>query len=168
MNVKEEEQTVALTITYEYIPFLPESFSTASPIWLDIGGCHSELTVTPDNATFEIGSPVWVSPTSGRVVTIVSHLHDGGVDLRTQRDGQDVCVSRAEYGDVSRSENHEQGIERSHITKMSECYDVGRMSIGEKWSVKADYDLEKHAPMLDEHGEPEPVMGIALVYVVQD
>jgi hypothetical protein len=168
MNANEGEKTVAVTITYEYIPYLPEEFSTATPLWLDIGGCHSEMPVPSKNNKFELVSPVWTSPINGRVVTVVSHLHDGGVNLRLQKDGQDVCVSEAEYGSVSRSEGHHYAKEKSHITRMFECYDVGNMSIGEEWTVKARYDLEKHEPMLNGYGEPEPVMGIAMVYVVED
>jgi hypothetical protein len=168
MNANEGERTVAVTITYEYIPYLPEGFSIATPLWLDIGGCHSEIPVPPKSNKFELGSPVWTSPINGHVVTVVSHLHDGGVNLRLQKDGQDVCVSEAEYGSVSTSEAHHYGKETSHITRMFECYGVGNMSVGEEWTVRARYDLEKHEPMLNGYGEPEPVMGIAMVYVVED
>ncbi|KAE9376218.1 hypothetical protein N431DRAFT_404411 [Stipitochalara longipes BDJ] len=168
MNTKKKEQTVALTITYEYIPYLPEEFSTTTPVWLDIGGCHPEIPVPTGQLSFELGGPAWNSSLNGQIVNVVSHLHDGGVKLRLQKDGKDVCVSEAEYGITSNSKGHKHDMEMSHITRMSECSDVGRISAGEDWTVKAQYDLDKHKPMLDEHGEPEPVMGIAVVYVVED
>jgi hypothetical protein len=168
MNENKKEQTVALTITYEYIPYMPQDFSTVTPIWLDIGGCQSEVHIPPTRFSYEYEGPVWTSSIDGRVATVVSHLHDGGVKIRVQRDGEDVCVSEAEYGMVSNSGSHKHGAEMSHITNMSECHDVGRMRIGEEWAVKAQYDTGKHEPMFDGDGNPEPIMGIAMVYVVED
>jgi hypothetical protein len=168
MNTNKEEQTAVLTIIYEYIPYLPEEFSVATPIWLDVGGCRSEIPVPSDQKSFEIAGPAWNSSINGRVVTVVSHLHDGGVNLHVQRDEKEVCVSNAEYENASSSEDHKHGEGMSHITRMSGCNDIGRMSIGEEWTVRAQYDLEKHQPMLDDDGKPEPVMGISVVYVVED
>jgi hypothetical protein len=168
MNTKKKERTAALTITYEYIPYLPEEFSIATPVWLDIGGCRSELPVPYDEPSFELDSPAWNSSLNGRIVNVVSHLHDGGTKLRLQKDGKDVCVSEAEYGITRNSKGHKHDMEMSHIIRMSGCTDLGRISMGEEWTVKAQYDLEKHEPMLDEHGQPEPVMGIAVVYVIED
>lgn len=168
MNANKEEQTAMLTITYEYIPYLPEDFSVATPVWLDVGGCRSEVPVPSEKELFSLEGPAWTSSIKGRVVTAVSHLHDGGVNLIVQRDEEDACTSVAEYESRGKSEGHKHGIEMSHITRMSECHDIGRMNIGEKWTVKAQYDLGKHGTMLDRHGNPEPVMGIAVVYVVED
>jgi hypothetical protein len=166
INTNKRERTVAVTITYEYIPYMPEEFSAATPVWLDVGGCN-EIPVPPEDKNFELVGPVWTSSINGRVVTVVSHLPDGGVNLHLQKNGHDVCVSEAEYGITSKSEGHHHGVGLSHITRMSECYGVGNMSMGEEWTVKARYDLEKHEPMSDGHGMPEPVMGIAMVYVVE-
>jgi hypothetical protein len=168
MNERKTEQTAALTVTYEYIPYMPQDFSLVTPIWLDIGGCQSEVHIPPTRFSYEYAGPVWNSSINGHVATVVSHLHDGGVKIRVQRDGEDVCVSEAEYGMVSNSGSHKHGAEMSHITNMSECHDVGRMRIGEEWAVKAQYDTGKHEPMFDGNGNPEPIMGIAMVYVVED
>jgi hypothetical protein len=168
MNAHEEERTAVLTITYEYIPYRALDFSTTTPIWLDIGGCHSDVPVPSDKTSFELASPAWTSSINGRVVTVVSHLHDGGIHLQLQRDGKEVCNSKADYGMTTKFESHTHDMDMSHITRMSECYDGGRMSVGEEWTVKAHYDLEKHEPMMGHHGEPEPVMVIAVVYVVED
>ena len=167
MNAHKKERTVALTITYEYIPYLPEEFSTVTPVWLDIGGCYSDVPVPTGKSKFVVDSPPWVSSINARIVNVVSHLHDGGVKLRLQKEGSDVCVSEAEYGATSSSKGHKHGMEMSHIVRMSDCSDAGRISIGEEWSVQAQYDLTNHEPMLNEDGQPEPVMGIAIVYVVE-
>lgn len=167
MNEREEEQTAVLTITYEYIPYEALDFATTTPIWLDIGGCRSDVPVPSNQTSFEMVSPAWTSSIKGRLVTVVSHLHDGGTRLQLQRDGEEVCNSKAEYGMMSKT-THTYGVDMDHITSMSECYDIGRMSIGEEWTVKAHYDLKKHKPMLDEHGQPEAIMGIAVLYVVED
>jgi hypothetical protein len=49
---------------------------------------------------------------------------------------------------------------------MQSCHNVGRISPGEHWSVRAHYDTAKHVPMKTAGGLLEPVMGIGLIYAV--
>lgn len=105
---------------------------------------------------------------------MLGHLHDGGTELlvRKGRKGKEetVCKSLAGYGEGMTHEIQKRhgGMDMSHIETMSMCHSVGRIEAGEEWSVRADYDLEAHAPMMDASGEPEGVMGIAVMYVVED
>ena len=168
MNAKTKPQTVILTVTYEYIPYRPHDFQAAIPIWLDVGGCRSEVPVPEEEKSFELISPSWLSTLSGRVITVVSHLHDGGDYLEVRRNDEMVCKSSSTYGMMSEFEHHMTGMDMDHITIMSTCNDVGKMRLEEEWTVKARYDLSRHAPMLDAHGEPEGVMGIGVLYVVED
>ena len=168
MNEAQDPQDAILTITYEYIPYMPPDFSTASSLWLDVGDCHSDVPVPNYTKSFELTMQPWTSTVSGRILTAISHIHDGGVRLDVLRNGYSVCRSVATYGDPSGHKHHMLSMEMSHISYMSTCYDVGRIKEGEEWAVKAHYDFEKHEPMLDGDGKPEDVMGITIVYLVED
>ena len=171
MNELERPQDAILTITYEYIPNAPRGFEALTPIWLDIGDCQGSEVPVPDGAiTFEPpSSPAWTSTINGRVVTIISHLHDGGIYLHTMRNGEAVCTSTSVY---SRGMTHATeampGIGSDHICFMSQCNDSGQIRIGEEWSVNAHYDFDEHHPMLDGNGNVDAIMGIAIMYVAED
>lgn len=170
MNELETPQDAILTITYEYIPDTPRGFEALTPIWLDIGDCKDSEVPVPNGAvTFEPSSPAWTSTISGRVVTTVSHLHDGGIHLHTTRNGETVCTSTSVYshGNI-RGKEAMPGMSMEHISFMSPCDNYGRIRIGEKWGVNAHYDFGAHSPMPDRSGNVDGVMGIAVVYVAED
>ncbi|KAK0742343.1 hypothetical protein B0T21DRAFT_381975 [Apiosordaria backusii] len=54
-----------------------------------------------------------------------------------------------------------------HVSSISTCTLPGRIEKGEEWTVRANYDFAKHAPMVH-GGELAPVMGMSLMYVVED
>lgn len=169
MNESADPRDAFLTITYEHIPNLPSDFSKATSIWLDVGECNgSEVPVPDDTTSFELDMSPWTATLNGRLLTTLSHLHDGGVHLDVAKNDEVVCRSVATYGDASEHKRHMPGMDMSHISYMSTCYDAGRIQEGEQWTVKAKYDLNAHEPMLDGDGEPDDVMGIAVMYVVED
>jgi hypothetical protein len=169
MNESKDPQDAFLTITYEYIPYLPSDFSRGTSVWLDVGNCKgSEVPVPEDRTSFELDMTPWMATLNGRILTIQSHLHDGGVHLDVLKGDQAVCRSVATYGDVMEHGHHMPGMDMSHISYMSACYDAGRIQKGEEWTLKAQYDLDAHEPMLDGDGKPEDVMGIAVLYVIED
>ncbi|KAK4665969.1 hypothetical protein QC763_407975 [Podospora pseudopauciseta] len=67
-------------------------------------------------------------------------------------------------GDEELSTPPRQGL---HISSISTCTLPGRMEKGDEWTVEANYDFTKHAPMVH-GGGLAPVMGISLMYVVED
>jgi hypothetical protein len=169
MNELKYPQDAILTITYEYIPEMPSDFSAITSIWLDVGGCKdSEVPVPEDKTSFELSMAPWTSTVNGRVVAALSHLHDGGVHLDIMRDNENVCRSVASYDTLSKHGHDLRHMDMSHISYMSGCYDVGRIQEGEEWSLKAYYDIAAHKPMLGGDGKPEGVMGIAVLYIVED
>ena len=169
MNEVEDPQDAVLTITYEYIPYMPSDFSTVTSVWLDAGDCEgSEVPVPEDRTSFELAMAPWTATLNGRVLAILSHLHDGGVDLNVVKNDEAVCQSIATYGDAAEHKHHMPGMDMSHISYMSTCYNAGQIHDGEKWTVKADYDLDAHEPMLDGNGKPDDVMAIAVMFVIED
>lgn len=178
MNEHSTPRTAILTITYEYIPQQPSDFETVTSVWLDIGGCrHSDMAVPADKTSFHFCSPGWKSSISGRIICVLGHLHDGGTHLDVRKDDESVCRSVPKYDDKGMEHGHgdghglvrrhDGGMDMSHITEMSMCHNIGRIEAGEEWTVRADYDIAAHPPMLNASGVPEGVMGIAVMYVVE-
>src|SRR5271168_3761114 len=86
MNAHPEPRTAVLSITYEYIPYLPPDFETVTSIWLDIGGCKkSEVPVPTHRTSFHFSSRAWKSTISGRILCVLGHLHDGGTTLDVRK-----------------------------------------------------------------------------------
>ncbi len=177
MNEHPASRTAILTITYEYIPYKSDDFQSVTSIWLDIGGCRSsEMAVPTDKTSFHFCSPGWKSTVNARIICVLGHLHDGGAHLDVRKDDESVCRSVPKYDDKGMDHGHGHelvrrhgaGMDMSHITEMSMCHNIGRIQAGEEWTVRADYDIAAHPPMLDASGEPEGVMGIAVMYVVEN
>ncbi|KAK4541809.1 hypothetical protein LTR36_007341 [Oleoguttula mirabilis] len=100
MNMSPTPQSGVLTMTYEYIPDPPSSFSHVKLLWLDIGGCNgsSDQPVKSATQAFQYTSSAWVSDISGKVTFVGGHLHDGGTHLEVQRNGTEECDCVATYG----------------------------------------------------------------------
>jgi hypothetical protein len=108
----------------------------------------------------------WTSTISGRIVTTISHLHDGGIHLHAARDGETLCTSTSTYcRGMAHGTEPMPGMNSEHICFMSPCNNYGQIKIGEEWSVTAQYDFGEHHPMLDGNGNVDGVMGIAITYV---
>jgi hypothetical protein len=54
-----------------------------------------------------------------------------------------------------------------HVSSISSCFKAGRVEVGDKWHVKANYNLTRYPPM-NMGGHLEPVMGISMMYVALD
>lgn len=174
MNMATMPQTAYVTVTWEYITQPPSSFSNVNVLWLDIGGCGA--SDQPPNSTtqaFEYTSPDWMSDMSGKITFIGGHLHDGGTHLNVKKNGIDQCDCVATYGT---SPEHSGGLmtgsaakspDNAHISDISICQNMDNVMVepGDSWTITAHYDPTQHDLMLNMDGTPEPVMGIALVYV---
>ncbi|KUJ20510.1 uncharacterized protein LY89DRAFT_730547 [Mollisia scopiformis] len=166
MNETPHPTFVYITVTYEYIPSPPPTFRPVKIVWLDIGSCsESEYPVPVDETAFSITAAPWIADISGDVLFAAAHPHDGGVELEVLRGGEGFCTSMATYGGT---EGYREGDGMEHISSMSVCTGLGRMDVGAEWGVVARYDLNEHAPMVGLEVIPEPIMGIALLYVAQD
>lgn len=119
-------------------------------------------------------SATWTSNLDGEIMDLMSHLHDGGVSLVLKADGELVCDSTARYGETPEyiaapDAMIVPGSAKKHISSQTTCdpakMKTRQMKKGQKWEITANYDFDKFAPMLNENGEMEPVMGLALMYV---
>ena len=165
MNMSNQTRVVALTMTFEYIPFVPDEFDTVKSLWFDIGGCgSSSFPAEPGNA-FQYSSPSWKPSFTGDVLFALSHLHDGGTHLELRKNTSIVCDAEAIYRTYESLQSSNLGEE--HISTISECANLGRSEAGDEWSITAYYDASKHSLMNRMDGSPEPVMGISLAYMTE-
>jgi len=166
MNEVPETRDAVVTVEFEYLPAQSHEFRPVKTVWLDIDGvCDENRAEVPPPAnltTFSLGmEDHWTMDLSGEVVSFMNHLHDGGLNLQVIRNGKTACDSAARYGESTGFVDAKM----THISSMSECPDL-TVQRGEKWWVKANYDFVKHSPMM-EGSTPAPVMGIALLYIVE-
>lgn len=228
MNESALSRAAFLTIDYEFVLASDKSaaagFRAVTPVWIDIAGLcsNAEYNVTLDKPVFD-AEIVWESTISGEMLSVMGHLHDGGVRQDVGVNGEVLCEHVARYGesagfithvgmygdeDVEGQEgghdhgdgshshdegeaghdhgeegepNHDHGEGEGeaghdhgsdghilHISSMSSCKNLGSIKPGDELSIKAYYNLTQHAPMAGHHGGLEPVMGITMVYVLED
>ncbi|EMC95003.1 hypothetical protein BAUCODRAFT_521522 [Baudoinia panamericana UAMH 10762] len=164
MNLLDEAQKVVVSVTWEFIDrssAIAAGFREVVPYWLDVGGCgNSDKPALPDQA-FEYGSPRLHVRAYGEIAFVGGHLHDGGTHIDMLRDDKVICTMRAAYGKADASVD---GME--HIAHIPVCTDVGAVDRNDQWTIKAYYDTIEHPPMALDDGSLEPVMGIAIAYVV--
>jgi hypothetical protein len=114
---------------------------------------------------------------------IGGHLHDGGTVLNIQQNGKTICASKANYAlgghsHKKRSISHMMtrrdgpstglGDGKLHIDYMTTCTNMGRLKVGDRVQIKANYDYSKHSPMKTKGGGNAAIMGIAIMYLAQD
>lgn len=97
------------------------------------------------------------------IVGAGGHLHDGSVDMVLKKNGQVMCDLVASYGTIPGC------VDRSgipHISDISECSNIGPTAKGDQWSITANYDFNKHQPMMYQNGTYASVMGIVIMYAL--
>lgn len=186
MNQAMYDQTVMVTITFEWIPGKQEDFFDVIPIWMDIGGCvyASDMPVKnpplySDENVFSWSSPTYTSQFSGAFLGMSGHLHDGGVNVEIYKDlTRQLCNVVALYGqDPAYIDAPGTSMTMpmspmfnpmAHISNMSYCYaliDDPLISNGSLISITANYNFTEHMPMLTLDGDYDDIMGISIIYV---
>lgn len=159
MNMHDEEREVILSITWKFIESPSDNFKPVTPYWLDIGGCKGSEKPASNHSYFSYSSPVLESDFHGSIAFVGLHLHDGGDRLELLRNGKVACFSEPRYG---------ESMGEHHIVEMPHCANAGEVNVGDEWRLTAHYDTYEHMPMVNTDGSLEPIMGIALAYVVKD
>ena len=153
MNMRDEAIEVSLTVTWEYVSAAHNTFKELTPYWFDIGGCQGSEKPAEPASSFSYSSKPVKAPTSGVIALIGGHLHDGGTYLELLKQGEPYCTTQAQY-------------KNGHIVSIGTCQDL-RYKKDDDFSIVAHYDTSGHTPMAHPDGELEPVMGIALVYALE-
>lgn len=149
------------------------------------------------NTTFNYAmSPQYTSQYNGVVIGQGGHVHDGGVNLRTFKNGQKTCNQVASYtgkpaylspkgammsgpgpappGSLTWSMGNMPGMAmmmREHVSAVSSCYvpqHMESLATGDKIWNQAWYNYNKHAPMLNWDTSIADIMGISIVYMAED
>jgi hypothetical protein len=110
-------------------------------------------------------------------------LHDGGTVLNVLQNDNNICASKANYAigghsHKKRSTTHslirrdgpagDRGDGKLHIDVMTTCTNMGRIKVGDRIQIKANYDYTKHDPMKTKGGGNAAIMGIAIMYAAED
>jgi len=183
MNAGSTSQEAVVTITYEYIPSPPSSFTQVKPVWLDIGGCRTDDRAAFLLRTFEYSSQPWTANFSGEITSMLGHLHDGGTHLEVLRNNATACDCVAAYGQSTgyidggsmnmnmsmpgmsgTMDMNGTSTSMEHISSISACTG-GQVKVGEAWTVTAFYNTSEYTPMMNTDGSLTSVMGISLFYV---
>lgn len=189
MNEAPEARDAYLVLEVEFLPLSTPDFRPATPLYLDVAGlCTDGAVAVPEEPVFN-RSIEWTVGYPGEILSVFGHLHDGGTTLEVGLDGEVTCEHVARYGesdefithadmfdDPENEDGHEEPSEghdhssqnQTHISSITHCEDLGRFGAGAVFSLTAYYDMGAHEPMAGHHGGLEPVMGISLVYVLED
>jgi len=180
MNEAEEAREVVVTIDWEYVPGTAQGFQSTVPVWIDVDGVCGSFTngsevAVPDSPVFDLSmEPSWTTNVAGEVVLIMPHLHDGGVVLDIAKNDKSVCSRTAQYGEspgfispMMQGMQMDMGMDMDmlHISSMETCTGVGRTEVGDKWSIKAAYNMTQHPGMIGEDMKRAPVMGLAIMFI---
>jgi len=162
MSMLDTPQEVVFSMVWEFLPSPPSYFKHAIPYWLDVTGCGDSDVQAEADKQFDYSSPPLKADFNADIALIAGHLHDGGTHVDLLLDGEVVCTSEAIYG----SADGPLGA-TDHIAEMTSCLNAGTVKPGEQWYIKASYDTTMHPPMSANDRSLEPVMGIALAYLVK-
>jgi len=186
MNENDDDRDVTVTINFEYIPGIPSGFTRVYAWWLDVtGSCTTSDEPVPANeVVFNYTAPSpYTAVYEGSVLGMSGHLHDGGVLLTVSDNNKIICNVTPTYGATpgyidSVPMNMSMGtmpmgttpmgnmpMNMAHLSNMSTCLYPGNFAIGDKFSISAYYNTSEHPLMLDASGQPQPVMGVSVVYV---
>jgi hypothetical protein len=165
MNMNDEAQEVILTASFQFVSGVEmTTYQFAQPFWLDVAGCGGSDLPAADKAHFEYSSPSveFGVEENSRVAYLSNHLHDGGERLEVRKNGIPICDVKPSYGEL---EGTGTGM---HISRIPSCADVGNVVATDAFDIKVTYDTRVHPPMQNADGSLEPVMGIAIAYVVPE
>ncbi|KAF2231815.1 hypothetical protein EV356DRAFT_578880 [Viridothelium virens] len=184
MNMSDQDQKYVITITYEWLPAtssVGQTYKAANMAWLDVTGC-GDSEVTAQEGVYTLSSPGWRSTVSGKLLSALGHVHDGGVDVTVYVNGNPVCVSQQLYGrkpgynstmdmdssTMSASGSALDSMARTHISDAGSCANFGEVNVGDELMIEAHYNTNLHPldmGMGAQAGQPMDIMGISQVYI---
>ncbi|KAF2399642.1 hypothetical protein EJ06DRAFT_582901 [Trichodelitschia bisporula] len=161
VNYKNESQVVYITADVEYVPGKPEGYKDASSGAMSATGCAGVGYMPPANAKSTMTSPPYIVKMDGWIYNIHAHLHDGGINVRVLKNGQEVCDSKAVYGGKG-STTVVGGKEWATIQDYEFCYKPIEIKVGDKVQLESNYDLVAHPlrPGAQDHSMGAEAMGM--------
>lgn len=161
MNMHYSSQDVVLTAHWNFIEEPYSDYELGTPYWFDVASCGRSDVSATNNAIFTYISPPVRLGFHGRMAYLSNHVHDGAALHEVMRNGEIICSVNPQYS----ADDGADGI--AHLSHVPPCTDAGFIAPGDEVSVQASYDTVKYAPMINEDGTLEPVMGVTLAYIVK-
>lgn len=155
MNMLVKEQTVYLSLYFDYIPYQPK-FKKTRVVWLQLHQC-GKADVTSGNlgamdrpvkAQFTETTAPWTSTLNGEIIAVSGHLHDGGTHLEVFQNNQVICDAVAKYSmDMPMDTQGGPSTQpMESISSINVCNNPGRtVKAGDSFHISAHYDFNKHA-----------------------
>jgi hypothetical protein len=187
MNSNLNPRAAVVTLEWEYVSAAAAKaaggFRSVRASFLDVDGAcgsfnnTSDVEVPEGMTVFKLQmEPGWTANFTGDIITTFTHLHDGGVLLETIKNGKVVCSTIPGYGEspgfvdpmpvgTHDMVGHAKG-GLAHISSMKACEGLGRIEVGDVWTVTATYNFTARPAMVDHHGNAVPIMGITGLYIV--
>jgi hypothetical protein len=157
MNHAYEPKTVFVKITWDFVPAAGANLKKLQPLWLSIPECFplDTYVVQPGRTTATFN---WSSSLSGKIVGTGGHLHNSGqnIKLSNATTGQQVCDSKAGYGESPEYINVHGGKELSSMSICVGSQGVGQVKAGETLRIESTYDAKE---MISD------AMGIMMVFL---
>jgi hypothetical protein len=80
MNMNKQDQTIYVSITYDYFDGKPAGMSEVKPIWLDVDQCgFSEARAKSQNGGYMVTSAPWKTTVSGEILGMGGMFLEGNV-----------------------------------------------------------------------------------------
>jgi hypothetical protein len=188
--MKDKEQWVWMTLTYEYLPGKHPDFKQGKTVWMSIGplpSCPgtkvkaswgpSNLTLTqqPKVMKFSEHSTFWQAPKDGWILGTGGHQHDGGTGVYVFQNDKIICDSAPHYVNSTGSSHGGMGMRKrqlnggdyknsdiAHIEKQSPCNfkDGIVLKKDDTMHIQANYDFTLHPGMKNKNGQLDEIMGI--------
>lgn len=148
INYNNVERTVYVVGEIEYLPGKQEGYLEARQERVDPGLCggpDGSMIHAPKGQTkFSVNSTNIVFARDGYMINQRGHMHDGGIDIVLQVNGQTVCDSRASYGGVGHTAKTPDGKIWETIANSTTCLEPIKVAKGDTVNMNANYDIELH------------------------
>jgi hypothetical protein len=172
-NLTAAERTVHLAVHFTWVPRSTPGYRPVTPVWFDIDQCRdSELPAGTGRYSYSwdlsAATAVGGLMPTGKLITAMGHLHDGGTNISLTRGAEVLCDSPATYGiDPAYREGPASQMMpgMDHISNQGTCRGtrdapLAVVGAGDTLRATAHYDAGAHP-----HMGHEPVMGIMLAYL---
>jgi len=177
VNYNNQTKEVFMTADVHYVEGKAKGLLETSVHLLPVGTCESRflgietmfMKPPKDKKQWSLKGDGLTVKEDGKLVLVRGHLHDGGVNVVFRLNGEEICNSKAEYkaaavGSAASGHGHGAGgSDEGMLSGMTGCTKPVSVKKGDKMSVEAFYDVEKHPPRVHPGGGMSEAMALAVI-----
>jgi hypothetical protein len=173
VNLSNDTIHVYARAEIDYVPGKPEGLLDTTIQMVNVGQCDGKsgffgLPHDGVQTQFRINGSAMEVAHDGYLVTSKGHLHDGGADISVKVNGNETCISRAEYGGLGSTRKGKDGSVWETIREMTYCPGPLRVKKGDKIELEARYDLEAHPARKQATGMMAEEMALVTFFFAAD